>query len=118
MPGSRVREVKGDVARIDAGCLGSGIFKIDCKKTWYISGRKTSKGPDQPVLSLQSFLRKGVSLGYVGRNYNLKDLKKQAHAVRNFYELVDSLYDKCTRSLRRGGHMAESRNPTQFFIVF
>ena len=27
------------------------------------------------MLSLQSFLRKGVSLGYVGRNYNLKDLK-------------------------------------------
>jgi hypothetical protein len=27
------------------------------------------------MLFLQSFLRKGVSLGYVGRNYNLKDLK-------------------------------------------
>ena len=27
------------------------------------------------MLSLQSFLRKGVSLRYVGRNYNLKDLK-------------------------------------------
>ena len=27
------------------------------------------------MLSLQSFLQKGVSLGYVGRNYNLKDLK-------------------------------------------
>ena len=27
------------------------------------------------MLSLQSFLRKGVSLVYVGRNYNLKDLK-------------------------------------------
>ena len=27
------------------------------------------------MLYLQSFLRKGVSLGYVGRNYNLKDLK-------------------------------------------
>ena len=26
------------------------------------------------MLSLQSFLRKGVSLGHVGRNYNLKDL--------------------------------------------
>jgi len=26
------------------------------------------------MLSLQSFLRKGVSLGYVGKNYNLKDL--------------------------------------------
>ena len=30
------------------------------------------------MLSLQSFLRKGVSLGYVGRNYNLKDLKASA----------------------------------------
>ena len=27
------------------------------------------------MLYLQSFLRKGVSLGYVGSNYNLKDLK-------------------------------------------
>ena len=27
------------------------------------------------MLFLQSFLRKGVSLGYVGRNYNLKDQK-------------------------------------------
>jgi len=27
------------------------------------------------MLSLQSFLRKGVSLGYVGRNETLKDLK-------------------------------------------
>ena len=29
------------------------------------------------MLSLQSFLRKGVSLCHVGRNYNLKDLKDQ-----------------------------------------
>ena len=36
------------------------------------------------MLSLQSFLRKGVSLGYVGRNYNLKDLKKnpRTHETR------------------------------------
>ena len=27
------------------------------------------------MLSLQSFLQKGVSLGYVGLNLNLKDLK-------------------------------------------
>ena len=27
------------------------------------------------MLSLQSFLRKGLSLGRVGRNQNLKDLK-------------------------------------------
>ena len=27
------------------------------------------------MLSLQSFLRKGVSLGYVGLNYNLKDIE-------------------------------------------
>ena len=27
------------------------------------------------MLYLHSFLRKGVSLGHVGRNYNLKDLK-------------------------------------------
>jgi hypothetical protein len=27
------------------------------------------------MLSLQSFRRKGVSLGYVGRNYNLKALQ-------------------------------------------
>ena len=27
------------------------------------------------MLDLQSFLRKGVLLGYVKRNYNLKDLK-------------------------------------------
>ena len=29
------------------------------------------------MLSLQSFLRKGVSLGYVGLDYNLKDLKDE-----------------------------------------
>ena len=30
---------------------------------------------ESKMLSLQSFLRKDVSLGYVGRNYNLQDLK-------------------------------------------
>ena len=34
------------------------------------------------MLSLQSFLRKGVSLGYVGRNYNLKDLKDPDFSLR------------------------------------
>ena len=29
----------------------------------------------QAMLSMQSFLRKGVSLGYVGQKSNLKDLK-------------------------------------------
>jgi hypothetical protein len=30
---------------------------------------------ESKMFSLQSFLRKGVSLSYAGRNYNLKDLK-------------------------------------------
>jgi len=33
------------------------------------------RDPEALMLSLQSFLRKGVSLGYVGLNSNLKDLK-------------------------------------------
>ena len=36
---------------------------------------RAKRDPKAKMLSLQSFLRKGVSLGYVGRNYNLKDLK-------------------------------------------
>ena len=32
--------------------------------------------PEAKILSLQSFLRKGVSLGHVRRNHNLKDLKE------------------------------------------
>ena len=54
------------------------------------SGRSLSRGgPIQPeagppakMLYLQSFLRKGVSLGYVGRNHNLKDLKNRSHLSR------------------------------------
>jgi len=38
------------------------------------------------MLSLQSFLRKGLSLGYVGRNHNLKDLKdSKTHLCSMFY---------------------------------
>ena len=44
------------------------------------------------MLSLQSFLRKGVSLGYVGRNYNLKDLKDD-HT--NVYRDRRKLSEKC-----------------------
>jgi len=36
---------------------------------------KAKRDPEAKMLSLQSFLRKGVSLGHVGRNDNLKDLK-------------------------------------------
>ena len=36
---------------------------------------RAKRGPKAEMLSLQSFLRKGMSLGYVGRNFNLKDLK-------------------------------------------
>ena len=36
---------------------------------------RAKRDPKAKMLSLQSFLRNGVSLGYVGRNYNLKDLK-------------------------------------------
>ena len=35
------------------------------------------------MLSLQSFLRKGVSLGHVGKNQNLKDLKEREREHRN-----------------------------------
>ena len=34
------------------------------------------------MLSLQSFPRKGVSLGYVGLNYHLKDLRVQGLVFR------------------------------------
>ena len=36
---------------------------------------RAKRDPKAKMLYLQSFLRKGVSLGYVGRNLNLKDLK-------------------------------------------
>ena len=36
--------------------------------------KRAKRDPKAKVLCLQSFLRKGVSLSYVGRNYNLKDL--------------------------------------------
>ena len=37
--------------------------------------------PKAQMLDLESFLRKGVSLGHVGRNSNLKDLKDHADAA-------------------------------------
>ena len=40
-----------------------------------------SRDPEAKMLSLQSFLRKGVSLGYVGQNENLKDLKAREKAT-------------------------------------
>ena len=43
------------------------------------TGNSNVRGPKAKMLFLQSFLRKkGVSLGYVGRNHNLKDLKADA----------------------------------------
>ena len=36
---------------------------------------RAKRDPKANMLSLQSLLRNGVSLAYVGRNYNLKDLK-------------------------------------------
>jgi len=45
------------------------------------------------VLSLQSFLRKGVSLGYVGLNENIKDLK------------VGHGRTKASRKEMHGGHV-------------
>ena len=35
---------------------------------------KAERDPNAKMLFLQSFLRKGVSSGYVGRNHKLKDL--------------------------------------------
>ena len=46
--------------------LGSRAFSL-----W-----KDKRDPKAKMLFLQSFLRKGMSLGYVGRNCNLKDLKE------------------------------------------
>jgi hypothetical protein len=40
-----------------------------------------SLDPKAKMLFLQSFLRKGVSLGYVERNCNLKDLKDAQKAM-------------------------------------
>jgi hypothetical protein len=36
--------------------------------------KSSSQDPEAKMLSLQSSLRNGVLLGYVGRNQNLKDL--------------------------------------------
>ena len=36
---------------------------------------RAKRDPKAEMLSLQSFLRKGVALGYVGHNENLQDLK-------------------------------------------
>ena len=38
---------------------------------------KAKRDPEAEMLSLQSFLRKGVSLGYVWLDENLKDLKRR-----------------------------------------
>ena len=46
--------------------------------------------PKAKILYLQSFLRKGVSLGHVGRNQNLKDLKVNQKAL-NSQERLDIL---------------------------
>ena len=37
--------------------------------------KRAKRDPNAKILSLQFFLRKGVSSGYVGSNQNLKDLK-------------------------------------------
>ena len=46
----------------------------------WVKGWKAKRDPKAKMLFLQCFLRKGVSLGYVGRNYNLKDLKDETRA--------------------------------------
>jgi len=38
---------------------------------------RAKRDPKTEMLSLQFFLRKGVSLAYVGRNQNLEDLRGQ-----------------------------------------
>jgi len=62
------------IFRIAKFCRGS---KVDMRKlTWgFTTCRPRQPAPPPPMLSLQSFLRKGASLGYVGLNQNLKDLK-------------------------------------------
>ena len=47
---------------------------------------RAKRDPKAKMLSLQSFLRNGVSLGYGGRNYNLKDLKDPLYFSVEFVE--------------------------------
>ena len=65
------------------------------------------------MLSLQSFVRKGVSLGCVGLNQNLKDLKGDAietEFVIMFYRKIEDLLDDGSVADHNRG--AESRyNP-------
>ena len=65
------------------GFLCTGGLDVIRKEAWpfyrTISGVRLYwelEEPKGPIGFPQSFLRKGVSLGYVERNYNLKDLKE------------------------------------------
>jgi hypothetical protein len=44
---------------------------------------KARRDPEAKMLSLQSFLWKGVSLGHIGRNSNLEDLKAARRSPRS-----------------------------------
>ena len=46
---------------------------------------RAKRDPKATMLYLQSLLRKGVSLGHVGRNQNLKDLKDHT-SLKALYE--------------------------------
>ena len=57
---------------VEFGCCAQSFPVCDCNEPlpW-----KVERDPKAKMLYLQSFLRKGVWLGYVGLNSNLKDLK-------------------------------------------
>jgi hypothetical protein len=71
-------------ANLGSGCVASGPVWVNSNtptKPPFISSARASAlesetRSESKMLSLQSFLRKGVSLGYVGLNKNLKDLKR------------------------------------------
>ena len=57
------------------GCLDTNVQCRDRSSPSNAPTRRAKCDPKAKMLFLQSFLRKGVSLGYVGRYYHLKDLK-------------------------------------------
>ena len=85
------REIEGEQVM---ECLKLGTHNL-----WWV------KAPLSGVKDLKDLKDlKGVSLGYVGRNYNLKDLKDQN---KNLFGLIQRSRDPLLRSERKQGFSAD-----------
>ena len=62
---------------------------------------RAKRDPKAKMLDLQSFLRKGVSLGYVGLNQNLKDLGLRVCQASG---APGARIERASRALEEGRH--------------